>query len=120
MSQNQSPFAMAIAIAATLYVSNGNTQGLPPPSQSAALTNAEQDQRTRQQQESRERAAAINAPAVRGEAIARAEYPTLPQEAPRFRITQFQLEVPKDFPPAMQAIGASALPWTLLLSPSNG
>ena len=43
-----------------------------PPIQSFGLTNAEQDQRTRQQQESRERAAAINAPAVRGEAIARA------------------------------------------------
>lgn len=107
-------FAFALVIGTSAPVVSAQAQ------QSVALTNAEQDQRARQQQESRERAAAINAPAVRGEAIARAEFPALPQEAPCFRITQFQLEVPKDFPPAMQAIGASALPWTLLLSPSNG
>ncbi|PWK30438.1 hypothetical protein C7419_1161, partial [Cupriavidus plantarum] len=110
MSHNRFPLASATTIAVIFYASNANAQVPHPPTQSVALTNAEQDQRTRQQQESRELAAAINAPAVRGEAIARAEYPALPQEAPCFRITQFQLEVPKDLPPAMQAIGASALP----------
>ncbi|NYI01544.1 ShlB/FhaC/HecB family hemolysin secretion/activation protein [Cupriavidus plantarum] len=110
MSHNRFPLASATTIAVIFYASNANAQVPHPPTQSVALTNAEQDQRTRQQQESRERAAAINAPAIRGEAIVWAEYPTLPQEAPCFRITQFQLEVPKDLPPAMQAIGASALP----------
>ncbi|MEN7530751.1 POTRA domain-containing protein [Cupriavidus sp. DL-D2] len=45
-----------------------------PSGQAAALTNAEQDQRNRQQREARERAAAVNAPTVRAEAIARAEW----------------------------------------------
>jgi len=82
----------------------------PTPGQAAALSNAEQEQRNRQQQEARERAAIVDAPAVRAEAIARAEYPSLPMEDPCFRIERFVLEVPKDLPAELQARGASALP----------
>ncbi|WP_137928619.1 POTRA domain-containing protein, partial [Cupriavidus sp. 2SB] len=81
-----------------------------PPSGQAALTNAEQDQRNRQQQEARERAAVVNAPAVRAEAIARAEYPPLPTETPCFHVDRFALEVPQDLPADLQSAGASALP----------
>lgn len=82
----------------------------PSPGQAAALSNAEQDQRTRQQQEARERAALVQKPTVRAEAIARAEFPALPTETPCFRISQFLLEVPRDLPTDLQARGASALP----------
>ena len=43
-------------------------------------------------------------------AIARAEFPALPKEAPCFPISRFILEVPKDLPADLQARGASALP----------
>ncbi|SFC13654.1 hemolysin activation/secretion protein [Cupriavidus sp. OV038] len=105
---------LRLAVAASLATSIGLpvfpvlAQALP--SQSAALTNAEQDQRTRQQQEARERAAIVQAPAVRAEAIAAAEFPTLPEEAPCFRIGRILLEVPQDLPADLQISGASALP----------
>jgi len=83
---------------------------IAPPSGQATLTNAEQDQRNRQQQEARERAAVVNAPAVRAEAIARAEYAALPTETPCFRVDRFALEVPQDLPADLQSAGASALP----------
>ncbi|SDP83274.1 hemolysin activation/secretion protein, partial [Ralstonia sp. 25mfcol4.1] len=76
----------------------------------SALTNAEQDQRTRQQREARERAAVVDAPAVRAEAAARAEFPALPEDDPCFHIGRFVLEVPKDLPADLQTAGASALP----------
>jgi len=102
--------ALAAAIAfGTLSMLSANAQ-VPTPGQSAALTNAEQDQRTRQQQEARERAAIVQAPAVRAEAIATAEFPTLPEEAPCFRIGLILLEVPQDLPADLQVSGASALP----------
>lgn len=80
-----------------------------PPDPSAVLTRADQDQRTRQQQEARERAATVQAPAVRAQAIAAAEFPTLPDESPCFRVDRIVLEVPKDLPAELQASGASAL-----------
>lgn len=100
-----------MAAAGVVQVSFAIAQPVPAsPSQSAALTNAEQDQRTRQQQEARERAAIVDAPAVRAEAIARAEYPELPQETPCFRVGHILLEVPKDLPGELQVRGASSLP----------
>ncbi|WP_081712686.1 ShlB/FhaC/HecB family hemolysin secretion/activation protein [Cupriavidus taiwanensis] len=80
------------------------------PGQSAATTAAEQEQRARQQQEARERAQAVQAPGIRAEDAAPAEYPTLPTEAPCFRIDRFTLEVPTDLPEAARVQGASALP----------
>lgn len=73
-------------------------------------TATEQEQRTRQQQEARERAGIVNAPAVRAEVVAHAEFPALPKEDPCFRISRFVLGVPRDLPAALQARGASALP----------
>ncbi|MFS8975398.1 ShlB/FhaC/HecB family hemolysin secretion/activation protein [Cupriavidus necator] len=80
------------------------------PAQSAALTNAEQDQRTRQQQEARERAQTVQAPVVRAADIVPVEFPPLPAETPCFRIDRFTLDVPADLPEASQRQGASALP----------
>lgn len=106
-----------IAIAASLALglsslpSSVMAQVPPIPNQAAAaLSNAEQEQRNLQQRESRERAAIVDAPAVRAEAIARAEYPSLPTETPCFRIERFVLEVPKDLPADLRESGASALP----------
>ncbi|CAG9182556.1 ShlB/FhaC/HecB family hemolysin secretion/activation protein [Cupriavidus pampae] len=110
MFQNQNQLASAIAIGIACYASATNAQVPPTPGQSAALNNAEQDQRTRQQQEARERAAIVDARAVRAEEIAKAEHPILPKEAPCFRIEHLKLEVPKDLPANLQASGASALP----------
>lgn len=100
----------SLAVGIALPVLPAHAQAVPSPGQSAALTNAEQDQRTRQQQEARERAATVQAPAVRAEAIAAAEFPTLPEEAPCFRIGRILLEVPQDLPADLQVSGASALP----------
>ncbi|URF06794.1 ShlB/FhaC/HecB family hemolysin secretion/activation protein [Cupriavidus campinensis] len=100
----------SLAVGIALPVLPAHAQVVPTPGQSAALTNAEQDQRTRQQQEARERAATVQAPAVRAEAIAAAEFPALPEEAPCFRIGRILLEVPQDLPADLQVSGASALP----------
>lgn len=100
----------SLAVGIALPVLPAHAQAVPSPGQSAALTNAEQDQRTRQQQEARERAATVQAPAVRAEAIAAAEFPTLPEEAPCFRIGRILLEVPQGLPADLQVSGASALP----------
>ncbi|MCA3232362.1 MAG: ShlB/FhaC/HecB family hemolysin secretion/activation protein, partial [Cupriavidus sp.] len=103
--------AASLALCISGYPPSSTAQTSPlAPRQSAALPNAEQDQRTRQQQEARERAAIVDAPAVRAEATARAEFPTLPKEAPCFRIDRFVLEVPKELPADLQTAGASALP----------
>lgn len=102
--------AASLALGLSSFPSAVTAQVPPTPGQAAALSNAEQEQRNRQQQEARERAAIVDAPAVRAEAIARAEFPLLPKEAPCFRIERFILEVPKDLPGDLQASGASALP----------
>ncbi len=83
-----------------------------PPTQSAATAaaNTEQEQRLRQQQQAREREQAVQAPAVRAQQAAPAEYPELPTETPCFRIDRFALEVPQDLPEAARTKGASALP----------
>ncbi len=80
------------------------------PAQSAAAANTEQEQRLRQQQQAREREQAVQAPAVRAQQAAPAEYPDLPTETPCFRIDRFALEVPQDLPEAARTKGASALP----------
>ncbi|WP_454725882.1 MULTISPECIES: ShlB/FhaC/HecB family hemolysin secretion/activation protein [Cupriavidus] len=77
---------------------------------SILTTGIEQDQRTRQQQEARERQQAVQAPGLRAQEVAPAEYPTLPTETPCFRIERFVVEVPDDLPAASRAQGASALP----------
>jgi len=87
-----------------------NAQTLPVPRQAAALNNAEQEQRHRQQQEARERSAAVNAPSVLAPATEHAERPSMPKEAPCFPVQRFVLEVPSDLPVYLQAGGASALP----------
>ncbi|WP_454766899.1 ShlB/FhaC/HecB family hemolysin secretion/activation protein [Cupriavidus campinensis] len=112
MHSKPSHLAVAASIASGIVcaVLPAFAQVPPTPGQAAALSNAEQDQRTRQQQEARERAAAVQAPAVRAEAIAAAEFPALPEESPCFRIDRILLEVPKDLPADLQASGASALP----------
>ncbi|MWL91012.1 ShlB/FhaC/HecB family hemolysin secretion/activation protein [Cupriavidus sp. SW-Y-13] len=108
---NSSLFARSASLALELFLTPLFALAqVPPPSGQAALTNAEQDQRNRQQQEARERAAVVNAPAVRAEAIARAEYPALPTETPCFHVDRFALEVPQDLPADPQSAGASALP----------
>ncbi|KFG93500.1 membrane protein [Burkholderia paludis] len=68
------------------------------------------DQQTRQQEEARERERAISAPGVRSGVTASAGYPTLPTEAPCFRIEGFALEVPDALPVSVKSRGASALP----------
>ncbi|MGD7335146.1 ShlB/FhaC/HecB family hemolysin secretion/activation protein, partial [Ralstonia pseudosolanacearum] len=80
------------------------------PAQSAAAANTEQEQRLRQQQQAREREQTVQAPAVRAEQAAPAEFPELPTETPCFRIDRFALEVPHDLPEAARIKGASALP----------
>ncbi|MBP0621593.1 ShlB/FhaC/HecB family hemolysin secretion/activation protein [Cupriavidus consociatus] len=80
------------------------------PDRTAATTAAEQEQRTRQQQEARERAQAVQAPGVRAQDVAPVEYPALPTETPCFRIDRFVLEVPPDLSADSKAQGASALP----------
>lgn len=102
----------AASLAAGLSsLSSSVTAQVPSPSgQAAALNNAEQDQRNRQQQEARERAAIVDAPAVRAETAARAEYPALPKDDPCFPVKRFVLEVPRDLPADLQSAGASALP----------
>lgn len=97
---------------AGMLVASGSlrAQASPSPAQSAALSNAEQDQRTRQQQEARERAQTVQAPAVRAAEVVPVEFPLLPTEAPCFRIERFLLEVPADLPEAAKARGASTLP----------
>lgn len=105
-----------IATAASLAVSllgissPVNAQPLPTPRQTAALSNAEQEQRHRQQQEARERGAAVDAPTVLAPAAEHAVFPQLPKEAPCFPIQRFLLEVPTDLPAYLQASGASSLP----------
>ena len=68
------------------------------------------DQQTRQQEEARERERAISAPGLRSGVTANAEYPTLPSEAPCFRIEHFVLEVPDAVPASLKSHGASVLP----------
>ncbi|WP_186097525.1 ShlB/FhaC/HecB family hemolysin secretion/activation protein [Burkholderia gladioli] len=68
------------------------------------------DQQTRQQEEARERERAVSAPGVRSAATANAEFPTLPSEAPCFRIDRFSLDVPDALPASLKSQGASALP----------
>ncbi|AVA35688.1 hemolysin activation/secretion protein [Cupriavidus metallidurans] len=80
------------------------------PGRSPATTAADQQQLTRQQQEARERAQAIEAPGVRAQEITPLVYPTLPTETPCFRIDRFVLEVPADLPDSVQVHGASTLP----------
>ncbi|SPA03180.1 Hemolysin activator translocator [Cupriavidus taiwanensis] len=99
-----SSFALLAFMAPTVTIA----QALP--SQTAATTAAEQEQRTRQQQEARERAQAVQAPGVRAQDVALVEYPALPAETPCFRIDRFLLEIPPDLPVSSQAQGASALP----------
>jgi hemolysin activation/secretion protein len=96
--------AQALPSALNEFVGPGQTQ------QQAFTTAAEQEQRTRQQQEARERAQAVQAPGVRAQQVAPVEYPSLPAETPCFRIDRFVLEVPHDLPAASLAQGASALP----------
>ncbi len=52
----------------------------------------------------------MQAPAVRAQQAAPAEFPDLPTETPCFRIDRFALEVPQDLPEAARTKGASALP----------
>lgn len=68
------------------------------------------DQQTLQREEERERKRAIAAPGVRSSTTPGAGYPTLPAEAPCFRIHRFTLDVPAALPAATRTQGASALP----------
>ncbi|RWA54165.1 hypothetical protein AU476_11250 [Cupriavidus sp. UYMSc13B] len=104
-------FATILPIAGMLMVSGTlRAQVNPSPAQSAALSNAEQDQRTRQQQEARERAQSVQAPVVRAAEVAPVDFPPLPAETPCFRIDRFSLDVPPGFPTKVRAKGASTLP----------
>ncbi|MGA3706641.1 ShlB/FhaC/HecB family hemolysin secretion/activation protein, partial [Ralstonia nicotianae] len=67
-------------------------------SAATAAANTEQEQRLRQQQQAREREQAVQAPAVRAQQAAPAEFPDIPTETPCFRINRFALEVPQDLP----------------------
>lgn len=68
------------------------------------------DQKSRQQEEARERERAISAPGVRSSVTASTAYPTLPSESPCFRIDRFSLDVPDALPTSVKVQGASALP----------
>ncbi|WP_143750161.1 ShlB/FhaC/HecB family hemolysin secretion/activation protein, partial [Caballeronia ptereochthonis] len=76
----------------------------------AARANARQDQRVQQQREAEQREAAVQAPIVRSTLPGEGEFPTLPQEAPCFRIDAFTLDVPATLPDEIRARGASDLP----------
>ncbi|MDC6190027.1 POTRA domain-containing protein, partial [Ralstonia solanacearum] len=89
---------------------SASAQSTPTQSAATAVANTEQEQRLRQQQQAREREQAVQAPAVRAQQAAPAEYPELPTETPCFRIDRFALEVPQDLPEAARTKGASALP----------
>lgn len=77
---------------------------------SALTTRIEQDQRTRQQQEARERQQSVQSPGLRAQEVGPVEYPSLPTETPCFRIDRFVVDVPDNLPAASRAQGASALP----------
>ncbi|WP_276558739.1 POTRA domain-containing protein, partial [Burkholderia multivorans] len=68
------------------------------------------DQRSRQQEEARERERTVTAPGVRSSVTASAGYPALPSETPCFRIDRFALHVPDALPASLKSQGASALP----------
>ncbi|KVM95098.1 ShlB/FhaC/HecB family hemolysin secretion/activation protein [Burkholderia stagnalis] len=68
------------------------------------------DQRARQQEEARERERTVSAPGVRSSVAAGTGYPTLPSEAPCYRIDRFALDVPDSLPDPVKMQGASALP----------
>ncbi|KWC69498.1 ShlB/FhaC/HecB family hemolysin secretion/activation protein [Burkholderia cepacia] len=74
------------------------------------LTVPGNDQKTRQQEEARERERTVTAPGVRSNVTASAGYPTLPSEMPCFRIERFALDVPDALPASLKSQGASALP----------
>ncbi|MHA6829470.1 ShlB/FhaC/HecB family hemolysin secretion/activation protein, partial [Ralstonia pseudosolanacearum] len=61
-------------------------QATPTQSAATAAANTEQEQRLRQQEQAREREQAVQAPAVRAQQAAPAEFPELPTETPCFRI----------------------------------
>ncbi|MFV8664304.1 ShlB/FhaC/HecB family hemolysin secretion/activation protein, partial [Ralstonia pseudosolanacearum] len=107
--------SLPIALGAIGFLMSSHPAGVSaqtPPTQSAATAaaNAEQEQRLRQQQQAREREQAVQAPAVRAQQAAPAEFPDIPTETPCFRINRFALEVPQDLPEAARIKGASALP----------
>ncbi|WP_174234873.1 ShlB/FhaC/HecB family hemolysin secretion/activation protein [Pandoraea pulmonicola] len=93
-----SPMTLSLAIAQT------------PAAVDAAGTSARQQQLLEQQRQAQERAATVNAPALRSALPAADGFPALPAETPCFRINDFSLEVPPSSPPRAQAAGASSLP----------
>jgi hemolysin activation/secretion protein len=68
------------------------------------------DQQARQQEEARERERTVSAPGVRSGVTASASFPTLPTEAPCFRIDRFSLDVPDTLSASVKSQGASSLP----------
>jgi hemolysin activation/secretion protein len=81
-----------------------------PASTSAVDPNARQQQLLEQQRQAQERAAAVNAPALRSALPAADGFPALPDETPCFRIDKFSLGVPPSLPTHTKAAGASSLP----------
>lgn len=113
MSSKSNSIGTTAALSLCLFIYSLTTTAqvtVPPTGQSAALSNAEQDQRARQQQDARERAQAVQAPGLRAQEAAPIEYPSLPPESPCFPIDRFTLDVPTDLSEAAKAQGASALP----------
>ncbi|WP_374992459.1 ShlB/FhaC/HecB family hemolysin secretion/activation protein [Paraburkholderia sp. SARCC-3016] len=80
------------------------------PTTTPAVTGGEQDQRTRQQQQARDREQTVNAPAVRSSLAPSPGFPALPAETPCFRLDSIVVEVPTALPHEVRAQGASALP----------
>lgn len=104
-------FATILLVAGMLMGSGTlHAQANQSPAQSVALSSAEQDQRTRQQQEARERAQSVQAPAVRAAEVVTVDFPPLPTERPCFRIDRFSLDAPPDLSADVRAKGASVLP----------
>ncbi|WP_175996374.1 ShlB/FhaC/HecB family hemolysin secretion/activation protein [Burkholderia stabilis] len=94
-------------VAASLLLASADVSAQSIPSGAVPTSN---DQRAREQEQARERERAVSAPAVRSSVTESAAFPSLPTEAPCFRIDNFTLDVPDSLPDTVKSRGASALP----------
>ncbi|WP_208636841.1 hypothetical protein [Caballeronia ptereochthonis] len=88
-------FPLAALTSLTVHAQHAPT---PADEAAAARANAQQDQQVQQQRDAEQRAATVQAPAVRSTLPSEGELPMLPQEQPCFRIDAFTLDVPATLP----------------------
>src|ERR1700759_4863625 len=100
----------AILMATGMVLASGIAHAQQLPTTTPVVTGGEQDQRTRQQQQAREREQTVNAPAVRSSLAPSPGFPALPAETPCFRLDSIVVEVPAALPTEVRAQGPSALP----------